>query len=105
VPLCRDGARLIWNVKCIEMNDKDINDLVQAWLAYQRNWWAFERMMDLIMRQPDQAWTVLKTLTEKAETDALLEAIGAGPLEDFIENHGTEYEKTWCQATEIRYFP
>jgi len=73
------------------MEEIDENKLIDAWLTYQRNWWASEALNRLIEDQPKKAWEVLKVLIGKADTDALLEHIGSGPLEDFINFHGAEF--------------
>ncbi len=73
------------------MDEIDENKLIDGWLTYQRNWWAFEALNGLIGGQPKKAWEVLKALIGKADTDSLLERVGSGPLEDFINFHGAEF--------------
>lgn len=62
--------------------------LVAAWLEYQRNWWAFSALQDLCDSDPEAAWPILLRLVSLAENDELLEAIGAGPMEDLLQAHG-----------------
>jgi hypothetical protein len=64
--------------------------LITAWLTYQRNWWAFEALNDQIRENPAEAWGTLLALISSAEPE-LLESIGAGPLEDFVGDHGDAY--------------
>ncbi|MBQ0936425.1 DUF6869 domain-containing protein [Ideonella paludis] len=68
----------------------DRNALVTAWLTYQRNWWAFEALDDLIRESPVDAWETLLALIDSAEPE-MLEQIGAGPLEDFVGAHADTY--------------
>ena len=70
------------------MNPPDRERLVNAWLTYQKNWWAFEALMKLWLGSPDEALDVIINLARSADDDELVEAVGAGPLEDLIREHG-----------------
>ena len=70
------------------MNPPDRERLVNAWLTYQKNWWAFEALMKLWRESPDEALDVIINLARSADDDELVEAVGAGPLEDLIREHG-----------------
>ena len=70
--------------------NSDHRDLVDAWLNVQRNWWATEALHEHLKRQSEQAWPILLALLEAADSAELLEDIGAGPLEDFLRDHGAK---------------
>jgi Family of unknown function (DUF6869) len=63
----------------------------QAWLTYQRNWWAWEGLQQAIESRPNEAWQIILRLVEEADSDDLIGAIGAGPLEDFVGKHGPSF--------------
>ncbi len=69
------------------MDGAESKELAQAWLDFQKNWWAYDRLDELCRRDPKAAWNVLNELVRMADSRELLEDIGVGPLEDFINNH------------------
>jgi len=73
------------------MSSKDSATLAQAWIDFQRNWWAWDKLDEYCRKDAEAAWSVLKSLTELADTDELLEDIGVGPLEDFINYYADTY--------------
>ena len=73
------------------MSKKDTAGLAEAWINFQRNWWAWDKLDELCRKDADGAWAVLCDLTELADTDELLEDIGVGPLEDFINNYAESH--------------
>ena len=70
---------------------RHIDDVARAWVALQRNWWAFERLGVLCAERPDDAWLVLVQLAAICDSDELAEDLGAGPLEDFVRLHAPAY--------------
>src|ERR1700676_1636073 len=62
------------------MNPPDRERLVNAWLTYQKNWWAFEALMKLWRESPDEALDLIINLARSADDDELVEAVGAGRL-------------------------
>ena len=73
------------------MSKKDTQGLAQAWIAFQRNWWAWDKLDEYCRKDADAAWQVLLELAEVADTDELLEDIGVGPLEDFINYYADSH--------------
>ncbi len=77
------------------------NDFVRSWMAiqdalagtedYELNFWAHEELADLCENKPQDAWEVIVALVGAAKSDSLLEAIGAGPLQDLMVLHGEDY--------------
>src|SRR5690606_3524766 len=63
--------------------------LVDAWLTYQKNWWAFGALNRLISEEPGEALKVIENIAYRAEGSIeLLGALAAGPLEDLLSEHG-----------------
>lgn len=73
------------------MPTEDQESLVQSWLTFKRHWWAFDALDDLCRDNPEKAWLVVAALVEAADTEELLGAVGAGPLEDLLSEHGATF--------------
>ncbi|MEM7469288.1 MAG: DUF6869 domain-containing protein [Pseudomonadota bacterium] len=73
------------------MSKKDTAGLAQAWIDFQKNWWAWDKLDEFCRKDAGAAWEVLKELTELADTPELLEDVGVGPLEDFINYYAEQY--------------
>lgn len=73
------------------MNSKRRLEIAQAWVTFQKNWWAYDSVNKVCLEQPEDAWLLLQELVEMAETRRILEDVGAGPLEDFVRQHGEQY--------------
>ncbi len=77
------------------------NEFVQSWMTiqdslagtepYESNFWAHEELENMCETEPTDAWEVILALVDKAKSDALLQAIGAGPLADLMTLHGEDY--------------
>ena len=65
--------------------------IAEAWVNFQRNWWAWDKLDELCRKDAKGAWAVLVELVEVAQSNELLEDIGVGPLEDFINYYATDY--------------
>ena len=48
------------------MSKKDSAGLAEAWINFQRNWWAWDKLDELCRNDADAAWSVLQELTELA---------------------------------------
>lgn len=62
--------------------------MASAWLGYQETFWAWEEVNTLIDAGDDEAWFVLNELIRRSSDERVLSAIGAGPLENWLERHG-----------------
>jgi hypothetical protein len=84
-------------------SDDDIREVCEAWVRYQRapeaekaaddhpDWWAAEAVIDASDgARRELNWRLVQALTERVDRDDLktILAIGAGPLESFIELDG-----------------
>ena len=72
------------------MEEKDSNQIAEAWLNFQRNWWAWDKLDELCRKDAQGAWAVLIDLVDLADSKELLEDIGVGPLEDFINYYAAD---------------
>jgi hypothetical protein len=66
-----------------------VDDLAAAWLTYQRNCWSNGALADLCTKDPEAAWGVLLRILGLTHDDEMLQAIGAGPLEDLLRAHAS----------------
>ena len=73
------------------MDATESKKIAEAWVNFQQNWWAWDKLDELCRKDPKGTWTVLTDLVEVAQSKDLLEDIGVGPLEDFINYYATEY--------------
>src|SRR5690242_17972771 len=73
--------------------NSDLNTLADTYLRHHAtrsddDFWAWEEVHRLIKDDPDAAWRITLLLLDKAESDAEVGYIAAGPLEDLIDAHG-----------------
>jgi uncharacterized protein DUF6869 len=59
--------------------------------AFKRSTAAFGRISELIWRDPEAAWEILLELLDRAPTDDARDRLAAGPLEDFVRDHGAAF--------------
>ena len=65
--------------------NEDLLGLARAWVRVQRNWWAYGHVQDAVENHPRRAWHLLGHLADLAASDELVDDLGAGPLEDFVQ--------------------
>jgi hypothetical protein len=73
------------------MNESENTRIATAWLDFQRNWWAYDKLDELCSSEPETAIAVLQAMIAQAGSKELLEDIGVGPLEDFVNNHASSH--------------
>jgi len=73
------------------MDETESKSIAEAWLNFQKNWWAWDKLDELCRKDPQGAWSVLMELVEQAQSRELLEDIGVGPLEDFVNYYAVEF--------------
>jgi hypothetical protein len=83
------------------MNLLEIHKLARAWIALQnaahgsadqeKNFWAFERLRDLLEDKPEVCWVVINTIREIDGSDKILASVASGPLEDLLVSHGPAF--------------
>ncbi|HEX9810574.1 MAG TPA: hypothetical protein VGA88_00590 [Burkholderiales bacterium] len=60
-------------------------------LGYDRHSWAVDELVDLAFHQPDTLWELILRILEIDRSDKTIAAIGAGPLEDLMVQHGEAF--------------
>ena len=75
--------------------------LVDAYLAHARECFrdgdkdpyfdAWEQVHDMVGDRPEEGWTLILQLIERAADEQVLAYIAAGPLEDLIKWHGPQF--------------
>ena len=83
------------------MSLQDADALVESWIAlhksehaspeYQRYFWAFNLLCDLVNTKPAAAWEIILEILRRDQSDRIYENLSAGPLEDLLANHGPEF--------------
>jgi hypothetical protein len=71
------------------------DDWADLWLRYKRehrdgDFWAVDSMFFLPSEDPERAWLVILALVSRAEEEEL-GYIGAGPLENLVEEHAPAF--------------
>src|SRR5918999_1913196 len=56
----------------------------------KEDFWAYERVSDLVRHSPQAGWRITRTLISLAPNDAALAYVAAGPLEDMVKWWGNE---------------
>lgn len=91
-------------------------------LGYDRHSWAVDEFINLAFHQPNTLWEMIVRILEIDRSENIVEAIGAGPLEDLIVQHGeafidkverlaaispsfkTAMQHVWIEATDTPVF-
>jgi Family of unknown function (DUF6869) len=60
-------------------------------LGYDRHSWAVDELVDLAFHQPNTLWELIVRILEIDRSEKIVEAIGTGPLEDLIVQHGAAF--------------
>jgi hypothetical protein len=73
--------------------ETELNTLVDIYLRHHadccdEDFWAWEEVQRRVLADKNQAWEVVRLLVKKADTDAVLGYVAAGPLEDFVDEYG-----------------
>ena len=85
-------------------NKRD-EQIVRAWKRFQLNWWASDELQDANRHTPERAWRLLGKVAKAATNDELANALGAGPLQDFIRHHAPRFiDRIERRAKKERWF-
>jgi hypothetical protein len=86
-------------------SDEEIARVCEAWIAYQRrnehvrgvseddpDWWAVMAVIEARTSGGEVEWRIIRDLCARVDAEDLwlVDVIGAGPLEDFLDRHGDE---------------
>jgi hypothetical protein len=69
------------------------SELVAAYLRYfdtndESLFWAWERIEDVVLSDPECGWSLILTLVAEAANERCLSYVAAGPLENMLNRHG-----------------
>ena len=59
--------------------------------ASTTHWWANERFFELMPEHPDECWHTILAILDREPGENVLAILGAGPLEDLIQEHGPAF--------------
>ena len=92
------------------MKPSELSNWVDAYITVQDgggidadhpHWWAIERFFELMPEHPDECWQAILAILDREPSEAVLDILGAGPLEDLIHQHGAAFiEKIEFEARE-----
>ena len=99
----------------IGVNELDREKLIRAWIAlqeveeesafYERNLWAAEKLWEFSQDNPELCWELILEILHREPSDKVLGSLAAGPLEDLLVTHGSEFiEKVERQASQDKRF-
>lgn len=81
------------------MNDTD--KLAKSWIfaqklgvdspGYEKQSWAVDKVIDLADQAPDELWQLILRILELDSSEKIINAVGAGPLEDLMAKHGESF--------------
>lgn len=60
-------------------------------------WWPIQKFFDLGIDEPESIWEAILLIIKKTSSQKVIGILAAGPLEDFIEEHGSQ----WIERIEI----
>lgn len=97
-------AMLEGEMKFKNMNTKEENDLVEAWIkltkiAFEKSYdhpeadelfWASMKLTDLVSDEPQTAWNIILRILNADQDPIILMNLSAGPLEDLLAKHGKQ---------------
>lgn len=83
------------------MEKQQLDNLVQAWIKgnqsedrspeYERNFWASERIFEMVDNDPEEAWITIDAIRHATNDNKLLALLAAGHLEDLLATHGEKF--------------
>jgi len=88
----------------------DLRGLCKAWVLNssarksKRHFWAWEKAHRLIESNPATGWRIVCGLVNTARSRAVLEHVGAGPLEDFVQMYPKFHPRIVARARRDRKF-
>lgn len=83
------------------MTAEERDHLASAWIAcmkaspgssaHDKNAWAVSQLIDLMLDEPDAAWSTILAILKADSSGWMLEMLSAGPLEDLLAKHGSAF--------------
>lgn len=79
----------------------DISQLAHSWImaskqeidspAYEKLSWAVDEVIDNCIDNPERAFDLIFKVLEIDDSEEIIKALGAGPLEDLMVNHASRF--------------
>ncbi len=81
------------------MNELELRKIAAAWIEVHRcsedengeNFWAFIKLAELCDSEPEVCWKVIHLIRQLDGSDKILANLAAGPLEDLLVRHGSDF--------------
>lgn len=82
------------------MNNEEVTNISKSWISlhlaekdspeYESEFWAFERLDQLIHNKPNEALRVIFEISVTTDSEEIHGYLGAGPIEDLMLYHGEQ---------------
>jgi hypothetical protein len=76
-------------------------DIAKDWAAFQyaaegsetfeSKFWAYRTLDKLRVEEPERSWLIVNKILEIDDSDLILMGLAAGPLEDLLVTHGSDF--------------
>ena len=81
------------------MREFELRKIAEAWIAMHhqkedergKNFWAFDALVDLCNDDAESCWNVIHLIRQIDGSDNILSNLAAGPLEDLLVRHGSDF--------------
>ena len=94
----RSKIVLAWIEHCTRRIERDEHNVFRE-VHGQDNFWTLEELSRLCRKQPELCWEIILEILRTPHHESVDWALAAGPLEDLLAWHGTEFiEKVEEQA-------
>ncbi len=84
--------KLITTNPRLPLNKRDLPNslkkIISAWCIYSETFWAFEELLDIVTKSPQQALKIIISLLNRTSDINIITIIAAGPLENLLVDHG-----------------
>jgi len=75
-------------LKNCSLNSESLTD---AWILQAENFWAHNKLRDLVATDSDNALSVIFDIATKAKSDEALGMLAVGPLEDMLHSYADSH--------------
>jgi hypothetical protein len=97
------------------MNKNERDKLIRSWIfaqklginnpGYEKHSWAVDRVINLAIDDPEELWEIIFQILELDNSEQIIKAVGAGPLEDLMVQHGEIFiDRVEKQASKSEVF-
>ncbi|WP_185234336.1 DUF6869 domain-containing protein [Teredinibacter franksiae] len=81
------------------MDIEQNNRLIDDWITNQKTFWAWEKLHQITDRSHDEAWLLVIEIAKRSDSEDVLGALAAGPMEDMLTAFGDYYYELILQAS------